>query len=172
MKPLRNRGFRAVEVGDHDLDEVVELRLRPEVPAVTCLAHRRISAAMPNLEALATATEYPATDREVKAFLARIRDFHLALLKFQDNQRLVDYVWPLRDQTRLSALTELARRSLLKGAAAVDQPILEALTLSVHQNTSNHLRHIRRDLTNGSSPSARLRISHVAGAQEKSLACE
>lgn len=60
MESVRNRGFRVPELGQGDLDEIFELRVLLEVPAVRALASVDLSDERAHLEDLVRATEVSA----------------------------------------------------------------------------------------------------------------
>lgn len=153
MEPVRNRGFRVVPLEPKDLDEIVQLRMLLEVPAVCGLAQLELKDQLPDLERQAHAIERAATDGDVPRFLAADRDFHLALLELTGNHRLVALVARLRDQTRLYGMQALASRGLLTESAAEHSSILRALSegdpVAVEQLMTRHLSHIKNEWSTG-----------------------
>ncbi|HCA84855.1 MAG TPA: GntR family transcriptional regulator [Streptomyces sp.] len=153
MEPVRNRGFRLTELTEQDLAEVFELRLLLEVPAVVNLAGTDLSAHMAALGEKVEAIERAAAAGDVNTFLARDRDFHLALLELNGNRRLVDQVAVLRDQTRLYGMAELADKGMLDEAAAEHRTLLAALAAGdaelLRRLMTEHLQHIRHEWATG-----------------------
>ncbi len=150
LEPVRNKGFRVVPLTDKDRREVYQLRLLLEVPATVALADVDLSSYVETLEAHVQATEEAALANDVEALLAHDRDFHLALLSIGGNQRLVDLVASLRDQTRLYGLSVLASRgTLVENTAAEHRKILEALLRGdrngVERIVTKHLTHLMSD---------------------------
>ena len=149
MEAVPNRGFRVVPMSDADLDEVYQLRLMVEVPAMIQLAERGIRAERKRLTELAAEIERAAADRDVIRFLEADRAFHLELLGLLDNRRLMLIVANLRDQTRLYGLQALAQQDKLRGSAAEHRKLLAAIasgdTQRVDLLTRAHLEHTRRD---------------------------
>lgn len=129
LEPVRNRGFRVVEISAADLADVVELRQWLEVPALMELASRPqdLTAEMPRLRALCAEVERLAVSGDPVAFLARDREFHLRLIALHGNTRLVESVAVLRDQTRLYGMPGLARSGALEDAAQEQRHVLDAL---------------------------------------------
>jgi DNA-binding GntR family transcriptional regulator len=127
VEAVRNRGFRVVELTDADLDEILEVRIMLEVPAVGRLARELRPDAAPRLRAIVAETEERAKAADVEGFLTADRAFHLALVDLVGNRRLVDLVARLRDQTRLYGLPELLASGILETAATDHRAILEAV---------------------------------------------
>lgn len=149
LEAVRNRGFRIVPLDDRDLDEIVDLRVMLEVPAVRRLADADITDSLPRLHQLATSIEDAGARGDIDGFLAADREFHLSLLSLTQNGRLVELVARLRDQTRLYGLNALADRGLLDATAAEHHRILDALRdgdgTAVERLMTDHLAHIKRE---------------------------
>ncbi len=147
VEVLPNRGFRVTVVDDRDLDEVCELRILLEVPAMDLVIERASAEALEALEAPLSALEEAAERRDVPAFLRSDRDFHLAILALTGNHRLVDIISGLRDQTRIVGLRSLAEAGALHATAAEHRPILDALRMRditvARQTMTAHLEHTR-----------------------------
>jgi DNA-binding GntR family transcriptional regulator len=128
VEAVPNRGFRVVELSQHDLDEIFELRLLLEVPAAEESARRGITAAdQARFQELAELIDKRAQDGDTVGFLAADRDFHLGLIATLGNSRLVDIVSRLRDQARLYGLPMLAQRGELRESAREHRELLEAI---------------------------------------------
>lgn len=148
MEPVRNIGFRVAELTPADLDEVFELRLMLEVPAVRALADADLTAERDRLDQLVRATEVSAEDRDVNTFLAADREFHLALLELHGNRRLLDWVAILRDQTRLYGLRESDAHTLSEAAGehrSILNAVLDGDGEAADRLLSAHLAHTRSD---------------------------
>ena len=158
LEAVPNRGFRVVPLSDTDLDEVYQLRLLLEVPAMVQLAERGIAAERERLTGLAEEIERAAADRDVIRFLETDRAFHLELLALQGNRRLVSIVANLRDQTRLYGLKMLAQQDMLGASAAEHRQLLAAIdagdTERVSQLTRAHLEHTRHEWAGEGSPAS------------------
>jgi DNA-binding GntR family transcriptional regulator len=127
VEPVRNRGFRVLTPDDADLDEISELRLMLEVPALRTVVERASDTQLEALEEVVAAIEASAEAADVAGFLLADREFHLGLLKLHGNGRLLRLVAQLRDQTRLAGITELAREGNLAASAREHRDILESL---------------------------------------------
>jgi DNA-binding GntR family transcriptional regulator len=143
---VRNRGFVVRELTDHDLDEILELRLMLEVPAM-----QRLCGHIGPVDELACLTlvdscRIAASRGDIEGFLEADREFHLKLLGIQGNKRLVQMVDQLRDETRLHGLPNLARKYQLVESADEHEQLLKAL-VSGDENggefMATHIRHIR-----------------------------
>lgn len=148
MEPVRNRGFRVLELSTSDLDEILEIRLFLEVPALQALATTDLSAKRERIEELVRATQKSAADCDINDFLAADREFHLDLLMMHGNKRLATTVANLRDQTRLYGLQNTDANTL-SIAAEEHRGITDAL-LAGDANTvgallTAHLGHVRKE---------------------------
>jgi DNA-binding GntR family transcriptional regulator len=127
VEPVRNRGFRILTADDADLDEISQLRMMLEVPAVRRVVERasdeEIEALRPTVEAI----EAAAAAGDVAAFLTADRAFHLGLLELTGNRRLLRLVAQLRDQTRLTGLSALAGAGALEASTREHGAVLDAV---------------------------------------------
>lgn len=153
LETVKNRGFRVVTVDDDDLREIVELRSLLEVPVVASLCHLDVDPWLEELRVLAGRIESAARDDDVHAFLEHDRDFHLMLLGIDGNDRLVEMVGRLRDQTRLYGLHVLAQKHALENTAREHFEILQAVIDKDEARARDvmqaHLDHIERDWSTG-----------------------
>jgi DNA-binding GntR family transcriptional regulator len=148
VEAVPNRGFRVVELSQHDLDEILELRLMLEVPATAAIAGLPFSPE--DIEAhleLVKVIEARAQAGDTAGFLEADRDFHLSLLSALGNERLVEMVSRLRDQTRLYGVELLAREGQLEASAHEHRDLIEAIRRgdadAVRTLVTRHLRHTR-----------------------------
>lgn len=127
VEPVRNRGFRILTIADADLDEISELRVMLEVPAMRMVIKKATDAEIEALEPAVASIEVAAERDDIPTFLRDDRAFHLALLALGGNARLVRLVGQLRDQTRLLGLRGLAESGRLNESAAEHRVILDAV---------------------------------------------
>jgi DNA-binding GntR family transcriptional regulator len=127
VEPVRNRGFRVLTPDDRDLDEISELRVMLEPPAMRWVVERATDEQLTELDAVVATIEERAESADVAGFLVADRAFHLGLLELLGNRRLVRLVAQLRDQTRLVGIAELAREGNLAASAREHRDILAAL---------------------------------------------
>lgn len=158
VEVLPNRGFRVTTVDDQDLDEICQLRLMIEIPALTLVVERATDAGLDELEHPLRALETAARQRDLPAFLVADRDFHLSLLELSENRRLVEIIAGLRDQTRIVGLRSLAEHDALRASAAEHRPILDALrardVAQAQRLLAVHLEHTRRDWAGRTEPAS------------------
>jgi DNA-binding GntR family transcriptional regulator len=127
VEAVRNRGFRVVAPDERDLDEIGELRLLLEAPALRLVAERAGDDELAALEPLLVALEAAAESGDTVAYLTADREFHLRLLALAGNRRLERLVDQLRDQTRLIGIEELAESGRLAASDREHREMLEAL---------------------------------------------
>jgi DNA-binding GntR family transcriptional regulator len=108
VEVARNRGFRILTISDRDLDEIVELRLMLEVPAIKKVIATGSDEQLAALVPLADEIVEAARRADLPNYLLGDQAFHRALLELAGNARLVKLVIDLRDQTRLLGLGGLS----------------------------------------------------------------
>jgi len=147
VEVLPNRGFRVTVVDDRDLDEICELRMLLEIPAVGLVIERATDEELEALYEPLHELESAARAADVPSFLVADRRFHLEALASAGNDRLVEIVAGLRDQTRIIGLRSLADRGVLQVTADAHRPILEALRARDAKTATRlmkqHLEHTR-----------------------------
>jgi DNA-binding GntR family transcriptional regulator len=127
VEPLRNRGFRVVEMSDEDLDNIAQIRLLIEVPTISQIASRLTPARLDRLAVAAEAIERAAADGDVLEYLDADRRFHVKLISAIGNARLTDLVDRLRRQARLFGLKDLAKSGRLMASAREHRALLDML---------------------------------------------
>jgi DNA-binding GntR family transcriptional regulator len=158
LEIVRNRGFLVPELADHDLDEILQLRLFLEVPAIEQLAGH-LSA-----ETLALCREHVQHCKEAAEhgslieFLDSDRAFHLCLVGALGNRRLIEMLGHLRDQTRLYGLRGLAEGGQLLISALEHETLLGAVedgdARRGHDEIVRHLHHTRGSWAGRIEPAA------------------
>jgi DNA-binding GntR family transcriptional regulator len=150
MEVVPNRGFRMVILDQHSLDEVYELREMLEIPAIARLARLGLQGREDELRGYVERCAQAARDEDAQEFLDYDRRFHLTMLSFLNNSRLVTTVDSLRDLTRISGMRILARNNLLEQSAADHADLLDAIVAgnadAAQQIMLRHMAHgaIRR----------------------------
>ena len=109
-----NKGFRVTEVDDASLDQLTQIRQLLEPPVVARVTPYVPAEDLPALRRMAQDIVDQAAAGDLVAYTEADREFHLRLLAYDDNPRLVDLVSELRSQTRLLGLTGM----LTSGALA------------------------------------------------------
>jgi DNA-binding GntR family transcriptional regulator len=125
LEPVRNKGFRVVEISEPDLDEIAALRQLLEVPAVGQLARDGDRARLAGLRERAEEICAAAGDGDVIRYLEADLAFHLGLLAALGNTRLLAMVRDLRAQTRLYGLSRLAHSGQLAASAREHLDLLD-----------------------------------------------
>jgi DNA-binding GntR family transcriptional regulator len=147
MELVKNRGFRVVELTEHDLDEIFELRLLLELPAIRRAAGRLTPEDIAACEESVEATKRSAAAGDLVGFLSADREFHLRTLAPLENRRLVDQIARLRDQARLPGLQSLAEAGTLIAAADEHAGILAAVAKGnadlAEKRLHSHIQHTR-----------------------------
>lgn len=163
VEVLPNRGFRVTVIDDRDLDEVAELRMLLEVPAMRLVIKRADDQSLAALEEPLRELEAAADRNDVPAFLVADREFHLRLLALAGNQRLVEIIAGLRDQTRIVGLHSLAAAGALEASASEHRPILEAIRnrdrKAAERQMITHLEHTRGAWAGRDEPVAKTVVS-------------
>ncbi|MHB8496117.1 MAG: GntR family transcriptional regulator [Casimicrobiaceae bacterium] len=147
VEVVRNRGFRVVKLTEADLDEIFQLRLMLEVPALReiCgkLSPEKLAEHRRDAEAIARC----ARKRDLEGFLESDRAFHLGLLARTNNRRLCSIVSRLRDLARLYGLPSLIGSDVFVQSADEHLELLDALESGhcsrVERLMTRHLEHTR-----------------------------
>jgi DNA-binding GntR family transcriptional regulator len=127
VEPVRNRGFRVIEVSEADLDQISQIRLLVEVPTMGQVAKLLTAEKIAELNALGQAMEEAAQQGNLIEYLDCDRKFHAQLISAIANPRLTDLVDRLRRQARLFGLQELADTGKLVASAQEHRTLLRVL---------------------------------------------
>lgn len=122
-----NKGYRVTELGDDELDHIVELRMLIEPPLTARAAELIPAADFAELRAMADAIVDGALAGDLIAYTEADRAFHVRILGYTGNERAVAMVSDLRAHTRLIGLAKLSRLGLLADSAREHHGIVEAL---------------------------------------------
>ncbi len=143
---LPNKGFRVTEVSDKDLEDMTRLRLLLEPPVVRQVATVIPLADLPALRALAEKIVTAAAAGNLIEYVDADRVFHLTLLGYSNNQRLLDIVSSLRAQTRLLGLRPLVESGQIIESAREHHEILDAIeagaSSKAEQVMRTHIGHV------------------------------
>jgi DNA-binding GntR family transcriptional regulator len=143
----RNRGFRIREITERDLDEIVEFRRMIEVAAIRKIAEGKLLTDADKFRELANASEKCAAEGDWVGFLDNDRDFHMGLLAYLGNGRVLNTVGPLRDQSRLYGLDHIAGSESLMKSTHEHHTLLDALVAGHADKAAaimdKHLLHAR-----------------------------
>ena len=142
-----NKGVRVTEVDDATLDQITQIRLLLEPPVcgqVTPLIPERDFA---ELQRLAEKIVSWAKARNLIEYIEADRAFHLKLLSYANNPRLVEMVSDLRGQTRLLNLTTLLEEGKLTATAEEHLHIVALLrsqeAAAVEEFIYSHISQVR-----------------------------
>lgn len=123
----RNKGFRVTEVDDKYLDDITELRQLVEPPVVRDVVSIIPDEDLPSLRAAAQAIVDRATEHDLVEYLEADRTFHLSLLAYAGNERIVQLIDDLRGHMRLGGLSALAGKNELAHNAMQHIEIVDAI---------------------------------------------
>lgn len=144
---LRNKGFRVTEVSDADLDNLASLRQLIEPPTIRDVVPAIPAADFPRLRALAEDIVVAAEAGDLIAYIEADRVFHVTMLAYAGNQKLVDVVSDLRSQTRLLGLTPLVESGRLVQSAAEHHELMDLVEArdgeGSEQLMRRHIGHVR-----------------------------
>ncbi|MEU4197638.1 GntR family transcriptional regulator [Kribbella sp. NPDC026611] len=144
---LRNKGFRVTEVSDEDLDNLAALRQLIEPPTMREVVPLIPAADYPRLRRLAEDIVVAAEAGDLIAYIEADRVFHVTLLAYSGNQKLVDVVSDLRSQTRLLGLTPLVESGRLVPSATEHHELIDLVEAGdadgAEQLMRRHIGHVR-----------------------------
>ena len=120
----RNRGVRICVTRRHDVEEIFDLRLLLEVPAVLGAVEMIDDSDVAALEDSLSQMR-DSMDDEAE-FMRYDWSFHRLLLEKTGNERLVTFVGRLRDQTRIRGISTVGRSRQLDAIVAEHQAVLDA----------------------------------------------
>ena len=128
LEVVKNRGFRVVEMTAEDRQEIYDLRMLIEVPAVLRVAQQELTDEQKlGIQNLADETLAEALPDNMPAYLDADQAFHMGIIAILKNRRLSAIVENLRDQSRVRGSYHLAERGLLRVSAEEHLPIVRAL---------------------------------------------
>jgi DNA-binding GntR family transcriptional regulator len=143
VEPVRNRGFRILEMSEEDLDQISQIRLLLEVPAIRQVAALLTPAQIKVLDETGRKIEEAAKKGDLIRYLDWDRRFHVELISTVGNPRLTELVDKLRRQARLFGLKELADKGHLLASAEEHRAMLRCLVEGdVEQAEERMTRHI------------------------------
>lgn len=142
-----NKGFRVTDVDDASMDQITELRLLIEPPVVRDVTPVIPDGDLPGLRRLAQDIVDGAERGDLLAYTECDTRFHLALLAYGHNARLVELVSDLRGQTRLTGLAQLVERGELADSAREHLTLVDLVAsrdaAAVETFLRAHIRQVR-----------------------------
>ena len=145
VETVPNKGFRVTAVSESDLDDIAALRVLIEPPTVREVTPRIPAEAIPALREFARAIVDQAAAGDLVTYTEADRRFHLAILEYSHNQRLVSLVSDLRSHTRLYGLAGMVDRGTLAASAAEHLELVDLIAARDAQGAGSLMRrHIGR----------------------------
>lgn len=149
VEAVKNKGFKLREPSDAELDNITNVRLLLEPPAIASLTGKLTQTQLQELRELSDAVLESAEAGDIVEYVSRDRVLHRRLLELVGNPTLTDIVLTLRAQSRLLGLTALATMGLLAASAHEHHSLLDALagddSARVEHIMREHLGHVRRE---------------------------
>ncbi|WP_045273241.1 GntR family transcriptional regulator [Microbacterium azadirachtae] len=146
LRPIRNRGFQVTEVSADELHQLTEVRLLLEAPPMRRVAGEVDGALAKELRELADRIVAAGRARRFEEYLEADTAFHLRVLAVTGNQKLVDTVRELRQQTRLVGLVRLADADALVPTALEHAELVDLLVAGDGEGAEalmrRHLGHV------------------------------
>ena len=146
LRPIRNRGFQVTEVSPEELNQLTDVRLLLEAPPMRRIAGTIGASLEAELRALAERIVAAAKDRQFEEYLEADTAFHLRILAVTGNQKLVETVRELRQQTRLVGLVHLADSDTLLSTAREHAELVDLLVAGdgdgAEQLMRRHIGHV------------------------------
>jgi len=144
VEPVRNKGFRVTAVSDELLQDIVEIRLLLEPPAMARLAASFPQERLEAFRAQADAIVTGARSGDLTAYLLADQRFHLELTALLGNPVLVETIADLRERTRLVGLVSMVETSMLHVSAEEHHRLLDHLAANDADAAADLMRqHIR-----------------------------
>lgn len=147
MAPVRNKGFRVVELSPKELDDIMQLRLMLEVPTTVQVSAEVNERTMRDLRRLAKEIAKHARSGELVDYIESDRQFHQTLIGLADNPRLEELIDDLRSRSRLTGLDALAEHGDLSASAREHVAMLDAIAAGdvaqLRALMERHIRHSR-----------------------------
>ena len=146
---LPNKGFRVTEVSDEDLDEITALRLLIEPPTVHQVTPLIDDAGLARLRGMAETIVDYAVAGDLVQYTEADRAFHIAILEYSGNKRLIALISELRSHTRLLGLASLAAAGKLRDSALEHVELIELIAAGeaarAQELMTTHIGHVRTD---------------------------
>jgi len=123
----RNRGVRILETSDHDLEEILVLRILLEVPATWKAASQMDDETLAGLREELAAMEAAAANGDEPAQMEHDRRFHERINRASGNSRLAAFVDSLRDLILTRGVSTADRTRSLEEIVVEHREVLAAL---------------------------------------------
>ncbi len=147
--PLPNKGFRVTDVSDADLDDITRIRLLIEPPTVRQVVPIIPQREIATLFTLAQAIVDAAGRGDLIEYTEADRRFHMEILGYSGNRRLVEIISELRAHTRLFGLAPLVQTGQLKVMAREHLELVELIearkATEAEELMTRHIGHVRHE---------------------------
>lgn len=147
VEPVKNKGFRVIEIQPEQLDQIIELRLMLEVPATVKAARVATPTQLKKLREIAKRVLSYAKSGNLTMYIKADTELHQTLMSIAGNTRLLEITDQLRAQTRLLGLGHLAKTGALAASAQEHMDLLDAIedgdAKAVQKLITHHLGHAR-----------------------------
>ncbi|KTR82932.1 GntR family transcriptional regulator [Leucobacter chromiiresistens] len=127
VESVKNKGFRVTSMSETDLDDLAQIRLMLEPPAMRIVAGRIPEEDLPDLLDLAHVCLAAAENDHLEEYLRFDREFHARVLQHTGNAQLVELATSLRRRTRLYGIATVSREGRLHGSAREHLELLDLL---------------------------------------------
>lgn len=158
VETVKNKGFRITAMSEKDLDDLAQIRMLLEPPAIGMVAKNIPEEAFAELEKLADSCLRAAEREDLGEYLRDDREFHALVLSYTGNPQLVDLATSLRRRTRLYGIAALARDGRLPASAHEHHVLLDLLragnAAEAEQLMRRHIRHARESWATGADEAA------------------
>jgi len=147
VEPVRNRGFRVLQVTGKELDDIFEVRSLLEPWAVGRGTKRISKQALGDASGLVDRMCAVAAEADLAEFLRLDTEFHLLLAGASGNATLTGIVGELRERMHLHGLERIAREGGLAAVAETHRRLLDAVAAGHCEEASRltleHLQNTR-----------------------------
>lgn len=155
---LPNKGFRVTEVSDADLDDITQLRLLIEPPTVRAVVPLIPAEDLTELRRMAQDIVDGADSGDLISYTEADRLFHIRILEYSGNPRLVDMISELRSHTRLLGLAPLVERGALRDSALEHVTLVDLIEARDDAGAEalmrQHIEHVRGEWALHPNPDA------------------
>jgi DNA-binding GntR family transcriptional regulator len=155
---LPNKGFRVTEVSDADLDDITQLRLLIEPPTVRAVVSLVPAEDLTELRRMAQDIVDGADSGDLISYTEADRLFHIRILEYSGNRRLVDMISELRSHTRLLGLAPLVERGALRDSALEHVTLVDLIEArdgaGAEALMRQHIEHVRGEWALHPNPDA------------------
>lgn len=149
VETVKNKGFRVRAMTDKELDDLAQIRLLLEPPAMQWVAGKITPETFQQLNRLADSCLHAAERENLEEFLRIDREFHAQVLTIAGNPQLVDLATTLRRRTRLYGIAMLARKGELADSAREHHELIRMLrdadAVGAESLMRTHIGHTRKD---------------------------